>query len=316
MKITCPPGVLVIDVSMWDDHLNMAELIDGGIKSVILGVYKKWALTGWVLNDNCKRIADQVVASGLPLMCYFFYYVKNDPIKDANWFVDIMSGYLVKFWWADCEDTTGTTSALLRSEQNRRFMLQLHTRMPNSGMYTAQWYVNGYAPEMDKWLPHYQTWIAQYKYQPSLKTAMTWNELKSNWLPNYDVQKTSGMIEENFVGHQFIGDRIMLPGVYDLYNRRLVLDVNVFKAEFISGLGASPLPPTPPPVIPIPPQMFTNYIVLSYSINIRTGAGTGYSIAYTKSQNSILQVASIIPQNGYVRLTDGNYAYLGYLRKA
>lgn len=312
MKITCPPGLLVPDVSRWNDHLDMSELINGGVKAVILGFYKKWVPFKYVLNDNCKRIADQVVASGLPLMGYKYYYCAEDPVKDADWFIEAMSPYPVKFAWADCEDVKPGYSTTFRSEQARRFMLALHAGFPKSGIYTARWYLDGYAPGMNTWLAHYQTWIAQWKYQPSLKTSMSWEELKKNWLPNYDVLATSGMLPENFMGHQFTGDRCILPGVYDYYNRRQPLDVSVFNADFINSLGDS-TPPFPPP--PPPNPDFTQYRVLSWQLNVRAGPGAGFGILYTVKQNAILDVTNAVSVNGYVRLTDGNWVYAAYLTK-
>lgn len=312
MKITYPPGVLTIDVSKWDDHLNISELVAGGVKAIILGFYKKWSWGKYVLNDNCKRLADQIATSGVLMMAYKYYYVAEDPVKDADWFVDMLAPYPVKYAWADCEDTTVAPRQLTRSEQNRRFMLELHTRFSQSGLYTAKWYVNGYAPAMDVWMAHYQTWIAHYKYQPTLKTSMSWEELKANWMPNYDVLATLGMLTEKFVGHQFTGNRVMLPGVYDYYNRRLVLDVNVFKPEFIASLGSAVIPA--PPITP-PATTYTEYVVLSWQLSVRFGPGTGYGKAYSAVQGQVLRVASTTVVNGYVKLTDGNWAYFSYLVK-
>jgi hypothetical protein len=309
MKITCPPGVLVPDVSRWNDHLNISELA-GHVKAIILGFYKKWVPFKYVLNDNCRRIADQVAASGIPLMAYKYYYCAEDPIKDADWFMEAMQPYPVKFAWADCEDVRTGYSAAFRSEQARRFMLALHSGFPKSGIYTARWYVDGWAPDMNTWIAHYQTWIAQWKYQPSLKTMMSWEELKKNWLPNYDVLATSGMLPEKFMGHQFTGDRCILPGVYDFYNRRQPLDVSVFNADFINNLGNSAPPPPPPPP---PDPGFTLYFVLSWQLNVRTGPGAGYGIAYTVKQNTVLKVTSAPIVNGYTRLVDGNWVYAAYL---
>jgi len=313
MKITCPPGVLVIDVSKWNHHLNISELISGGVKAVILGFYKKWSLFKYVLDDNCKRIADQVAASGVPLMAYKYYYCSEDPGKDADWFMEAMQPYPVKFAWADCEDVRSGYSAAYRSEQARRFMLALRAGFPKSGIYTAMWYVDGWAPAMNVWIAYYQTWIAHWKYQPSLKTMMSWEELKKNWLPNYDVLATWGMSPDKFMGHQFTGDRCMLPGVYDFYNRRMPLDVSVFKSEFIASFSA-PTPPPPPP--PTTDPFYIPYVVLSWQLNVRTGPGAGYGIAYTVKQNAILRVVDAASVNGYVQLTDGNWVYAAYLIEA
>jgi hypothetical protein len=318
MKITCPPGVPVIDINKYNHHLNMSELIQGGVKAVILGFYKgnwvpstSWPFYKYILHDNCKRLADQVATSGVPLMGYFYYYVKNDPVRDADWYVDAMQPYPVKWAWGDYEDIMVGPTPDMRSEQARRFSLQLRSRFPASGVYSAKWYVDGLAPAMNIWLPNYKMWIAHYRYQPSLKTPMSWEELKANWLPNYDVLASAGMLETQLAGHQFTGDRAMLPGVYDYYNRRMPLDVSVFKADFIASLGSGVLPPLPPTP---PVATCTEYIVLSWALNVRTGPGAGYGLAYTLKQGDTVKVASTIMTNSYVKLTDGNWAYFAYLR--
>ena len=58
MRIPCPPGQLVADGSLWDHHVKPQELVDGGVTSVIMGLYQgNWAMAN-TLNDNCKRICD------------------------------------------------------------------------------------------------------------------------------------------------------------------------------------------------------------------------------------------------------------------
>jgi hypothetical protein len=329
MKITCPPGVLVIDGNKYNHHFNMSELINGGVKAVILGFYKgNWTASSvypyykYPLHDNCKRLADQVATSGIPLMSFFYYYVKEDPNKEVDWFLEAMRPYPVKYAWGDIEDITPGYNKPVYSEQSRKFMLQLHSLYANSGCYGAKWYVDAFGTyldaqgqeirAMDAWLPLYTQWVAQYKYRPTLATSMSWEELKLNWLPNYDFLISQGMLPEKTMGHQFTGDRCMLPGVYNQFNVRMTLDVSVFNADFIKNLGTAPLPPVPP----VPPVVVgIDFRVISWQLNIRKGPGTAYPVAYTKIQGDVLKVANLTQNNGYVRLTDGNYAYFSYLQR-
>jgi hypothetical protein len=204
----------------------------------------------------------------------------------------------------------------------------LHTNFPKSGVYTAKWYTDGHCVttlpngtrinEMDKWLPKYAAWMAQYGKEPHGLTMMTWNELKSNWLPDYELKLSAGQLENQTVGHQFTGDRCLLPGVYQYYNSiyggRMAVDVDVFKQEFLTAIQDSPnTPPTPPPPVPA----FKNYIVISGALNIRSAPVMGPNIVRIAMQGDILQVVDIpIIQNGYVKLVDGNWAAFMYLRVA
>jgi hypothetical protein len=271
-------GPLVTDYSLWNDHLNTKELIDGGVVSIIMGFYKKWDWLRfkWVLNDNCKRILDQICVSPLILQAYKYYYTKDDPVADANWFADQMAAYPVKYAWADCEDVSGVVDPKLRSEQHRRFALQLHNRFPLSGVYTAKWYIDAYAPEMNIWLPHYNAWVSHYGYEPAPGTKMTWWELKNAWLPNYDIRLAPGQPPANVQGHQFT-DKPVLPGVYDKYNRPMASDVSVFKQEFITTISNGQVPPPPPP----PPVQQANYVVKAgTNPNVHLGSATGIVVGY------------------------------------
>ena len=232
-------GPLVVDISLWDDHLNIQELIDGGVVSAIVGIYKMWDGSKYVINTNSKRLLDQVSASSLLLQSYYYYYPQYDPLVEANWFVDAMGGYPVKYAWADCESYSSNMDAKLRSEHHRQFTAQVASRFPNTGVYTAKWYIDEYAPEMNLWIPKYKAWVPHYGHQPAGRTNMSWATLKTNWLPNYDIILAKGQTSANTVSHQFTGDVCILPGVYDNKNALRTLDVSVFTQEFINSLGGT-----------------------------------------------------------------------------
>jgi hypothetical protein len=247
MKILCPPGYLVVDGSLWNDHLNAAELIAGGVGTVIIGLYRLNNNSD-VLNANSQRLCEQAIAGGLKLHAYCYYYPERDPIKEANWFVDTFQakGYPILKAWADCEAFKAPMDMNARSEQNRRFSEQLCTRFPRMGVYTAKWYIDAYAPQMNLWLNKYDAWISHYGHQPAEVTRMSWEAFKATWLPNYDVIIAPGQAGK-MVGHQFTGDKFILPGLYDLYNQQQPTDVSVFDKDFMDALDSSAPVPTPPP---------------------------------------------------------------------
>jgi hypothetical protein len=277
MRITDP--VLVADVSLWNNHLNIQELVDGGVQSVIVGFYKQWSAkqNKYVLNDNCKRMADQVATDGrLVLQTYYYLYAEQPPISEADWFLNAMKPYPGKFAWVDCEDVDSLITPAARSESYRKFTLELHNNFPQSGVYTNNGYISSYAPSMNQWLPMYQSWVAEYAYQPAKRTMITWAELKANWLPNYNLILAPGQSPNKVVGHQFTGDRCLLPGVYDsgktlnaiLYKNRMPLDVSVFSKAFIDGLRVNTPPPAPPPV-PVPGPAYPAYTT-TVTVNVRS----------------------------------------------
>jgi len=237
-------GPLVIDVSLWDDHLNVQELIDGGVVSVIVGLYRQIAEGGKVvLNSNCRRICDQVAASDMLMQAYFYVHPEQDPIKQADWITNIIfiSGYPVKFIWADCEDYSAPMTSFARALSYQRFIDRIKANFPNSGVYTSRSFVYDHAPNMNKWLGSYPAWVAHYGRQPGKKVMLTWEQFKTDWLPNYNIFLAPG--QTNVVGHQFTGDRCLLPGVYSKFSYlpwwpnkgRLPLDVSVFTQSFITS---------------------------------------------------------------------------------
>ena len=73
------------------------------------------------------------------------------------------------------------------------------------------------------------------------------------------------------MGHQFTGDRCILPGSYTKYNQMQALDVSVFSKAFIEMLRGGPyVPPAPSPLPPTPTD-YVEYIVIYERINIRKG---------------------------------------------
>lgn len=260
-----PPYLIVGDLGLWAYRLNIQELIDGGITSIVLGFYKQWDYLRrkYVLNSNCRRMADQIAASPLTMQSYYYYYVTRDPIGEADWFVEAMRGYPVKFAWSDCEDKCLGASSIFRSEQNRRFTAHLYEMFP-SGLYTAKWYVDGYAPDMVKWIGKYQAWIAHYGRQPYQKTAMTWQTLKTYWMPNYDILLPGGLPQANVVGHQF-AETCILPAAYTQYGVRMPFDVSVFSKYFMDTIQGNP----PPPPVPAPN---TWRVTAINGINVRSSA--------------------------------------------
>jgi hypothetical protein len=287
---------------MYDHHLNTQELIDGGVVSVIVGLYKKWSFFKYVLNDNCKRILDQVASSTLILQAYYYYWVNRNPVSEADWFCNAMQEYPVKFAWADLEDVSASSQ---RSEQNRKFVDELHKNMPSSGVYSGKWYIDE-NPDMNKWIGKYPFWLSEYAHQPFVKTLMTWDQLKANWLPNYSLLLPPGVT--SVAGHQFTGDRCLLPGVYSEYGYRDVLDVSVFTPEFIQSLCGTPVP------VP-PPAPALDYIV-NTNCNVRLGPSTSFGIVRVAMKGEVIHLKSIVLTNTYAEMSDGNWITFSFLTKA
>jgi GH25 family lysozyme M1 (1,4-beta-N-acetylmuramidase) len=326
LRIPSPPALDVIDVSKWDNKINAQQLIDGGVVSVIVGIYKQWdpVTRKYVLNTNCRRICDQVKNSSLILQTYFYYYTANDPVIEANWYVDQMfiNNYPVAYAWVDVEDhpvidyrLDPPAAKALRSEQYRKFTEQVARRFPKVGLYFGRFFIGDWAPNMANWVGKYNHWLPSYYIQPTARTLMSWETLNTVWSPRYDVfyHKAMGPI----VGHQFTGDKCYLPGVYDsgftsnaiLYQNRMALDVSVFKKEFIDSLGGTYIPPVIPPVIG------EKYKIVPACINVRSAPVMipATWVRYGYKDEVVFVIGNLT--NGYVQLVDKTWLWQGYLEK-
>jgi hypothetical protein len=125
---------------------------------------------------------------------------------------------------------------------------------------------------MKTWLGNYKIWFAAYGKQPAIATQMTWQTLKDKWMPDYDpIYKDTGIVKENIVGHQFTGDRCLLPGGYQdvLGLKRKTMDVSVFQRSFMEQLGEVPTSPFEPPAPPAPGPSGNPYIFLGSHLWVR-----------------------------------------------
>jgi hypothetical protein len=267
MKIADP--VLTVDVSDWVDHINTRELEDGGVVSVIVGMYFNLVKGKWVLSPVSRKHCEAVAKSSMILQAYAWDDITLPAKDQALRYCDMLAaeGLPIKWTWADDEQwwaawgpwyearESGDYSQVpianpsLLSQHMRIFVETIHGRVPQIGVYTNKAFVHEHAPGMDAWLPNYLSWVPQYGKQPAQKIRMSWDELKAHWLPDYDIILSAGQFPNNVRGHQFTGERCLLPGSYNVWGIRQLMDVSVFERSFIDALRGSVAPvPTPPPV--------------------------------------------------------------------
>jgi hypothetical protein len=331
MKILDP--VLAPDVSIWCDHINPKEFEDGGCVSVVVGLYPAFDSTGKKILSpiSLQQCLDVATKSSMVLQAYYWDDITQDPIQQADWLAQIIQseGLPVKWVWADQEQwwtdwtawqqgragtipmsSVPTATPALISDHNQKFVQELHSKFPQSGVYTNNGFVSTWATGMNTWLPLYRSWVPQYGKQPKEATQITWAQLVSTWLPDYDIILASGQLPQLMMGHQFTGDAFILPGSYSKDNVQLPLDVSQFSKAFINAIKANTVNPvsgTPSPT----PTSPVNYVVIYPRINVRAlPDGNSTWIRYAV-QNEILQVVNIT--NGWAQLTDGSYVLAAYI---
>ena len=331
MKI--PDPVLAPDISDWCDHINPKEFEDGGCSSVVVGLYPSFDSKGVkvlspISRQHCLDVATQ---SSMVLQAYYWDDIIADPVRQADWVVQILrtEGLPIKWIWIDQEQwwtdwsawqkargglipmssvPTGSPAAI--SSHYQTFNIRLHSQIPQNGVYTNNGFVSTWAPGMNAWLSNYFAWVPHYGRQPKETTRMTWDILKESWMPNYEIILSTGQKPELVAGHQFTGDACILPGSYNRNGGALPLDVNVFSKVFIEAIRASDLNgiPTPPAV---PPPATVDYVVLYARVNVRAAPSGNATWVRFAVKDEMLHVVKI--ENGWAQLLDGTFIFAGYI---
>lgn len=341
MRITDP--VLAPDVSLWVDHINAKEFEDGGCQSIVIGLYRTTINGKWVLNATSRKQCQEVVTnSSLALQVYYWDDIILNPQEQADWVAETLQieGLPIKWVWADQEQwwanwnewyqfrngsipasSVTKASPANISSHNLAFNQRLKSKFPNMGVYTNKGFVASWALPMDTWLPDYAAWVPQYGRQPATATQMTWEELKANWLPTYDIVLSAGQLPAQVKGHQFTGDRCILPGSYTEQNLPMALDVNVFSKAFIDSLkGIIPEPPPlpHPAICPTCGQAWIDkpanqYYVNKLLVNVRSEPRTTAAwVAYAR----LNEIFTVYETSGdYSRVGDGRWIFSQYLTK-
>lgn len=282
--------VLVTDHSHWETMLRPQELIDGGVTDVIL---KAGSGLGAV-DSSFQKHGEAVAKFSKYLRLHAYWW--DDPIVSGNAQAEFAAQKLkasglpvlslwgdMEQWWANWGKWTAARAGKLPwkavpvfkpwalDSHCKAFAEALAKVWPVTGIYTGRGYITSYAPAMKNWLGKYKIWFAAWGKQPSVAKKMTWQELRDKWLPNYDpIFRDTGIVKENIVGHQFTGDRCILPGGYQdiLRWKGKAMDVSVFQRSFMEHLGEVS-GPIEDPVDPIPVPAGKPYIFLGSHLWVR-----------------------------------------------
>ena len=328
---------LVIDISKWQDHINPDEL--EGVEAVIIK-----SGSGMSRDPKFEKHGAAIAAAGITLMAYHWDDITIDPSEQAEWVLDDINktGLPIKFLWADQEQSwldwdefhaaafnkiawseVRRASSKNISAHNNTFIKTLASRMSKGlcGVYTNRGFTSSWARETKGWIGNYPTWVAHYGNQPKKRTELSWAELMQKWLPDYSPALPEGADINHLLGHQFSGDRFVLPGVYRNATDLSSLDVNVFEGAFIDKLKARKTtvkakktkenqPPAWPPSA-LKTEAGSQFLVNVDALNIRKGPGTNFAIQGLLTKNQ--QVTVIERQGKWANLDSGGWVYAVYL---
>jgi hypothetical protein len=259
-------NVLAIDVSRYEERLNGDELKAGGVGLIIAK-----CSSGTNADRNFVKHGLEAARVGIPFAAYHW----GDPTVDAAAQVDfclqtikgvgvpILAVALdIEQWWADWSlwsqalysQIPWTSVPRIPANKLNGFYYDVFNRLSREMeaiAYTSRSFVMDSVPTAAPWLAQSKLWLAQYGRQPKGGTYLTWEEVREKWLPTYTPLAPAGTPPENIIGHQFSGDCMWLPGVYDALGRRSALDVNVFDDAWVAKItGGATLEPAIP-VVPV-----------------------------------------------------------------
>jgi GH25 family lysozyme M1 (1,4-beta-N-acetylmuramidase) len=271
-----------IDVSRYQQRLDKNALA-GNIDFLIakVGQYN-WqadfkdlgAHVDSMFASHVQTAADLGVACGA--YWYFDPTVPQDPIyplkdRQIQMLQYALSGKRVHFLSIDAEMTKDpnaperTITNYQISTTTRQFANRVKALYPNLRViiYTGNWYVNDYAPDMKVWLDSekWEVWLATYPMDADAKpgiNAASWADFRGRFAPEWPENKSFPWISNQVCKiWQFSGDKYTAPGVYGdkVLPKLSAVDVNYFngpKAEFYKWCGFTPGSVTPDPVIPDP----------------------------------------------------------------
>jgi uncharacterized protein YraI len=321
---------LVVDISLYDDHIDAKLLKKAGVAAVIVR-----SGSGMQRDPKFVSNAQAVADAGLILMAYYWDDILCDPTNQAMWAVEDIArtGLPVKFIWADQEQwwtswsawhsarkgeipysAVPRASAANISLHNRIFAGALHALYPQSGVYSNYGFVTSWAQPIKDWLGLFPLWVAHFGRQPRPPISTTWETLQKEWMPNYPLLIPPGGKEEWIFGHQFTGDAFRLPGIYDAANKPMLTDVSIFEEEFLKVISAGQVPPPPPenPDPSVPPEGAPEYFVNVGVLNVRSGPGTSYKIVGWLNRNTVVKIDKI--QDQWAHLEGGtSWAWGPYL---
>ena len=293
---------LGIDVSRYQAKLD-ASLLKGNIDFMIAkaGQYN-WSKDHHDLGSHVDSMFASHVQTaadlGIPCGAYWFFdpTVPQDPVNALDdWQIQMLQyalhGKRVHFIAIDVEmfedpNSKGTIVTNHQISTNaRQFSDRVQKLFPDLPVmiYTGNWFVNQYAPDMKVWMDtgHWPVWLAQYP--STVKAAAQWADFRGGaYAPEWPADKVFPWLSNQACTiWQWSGDCLTAPGVYGdaAGTQPSALDLNFYngtKAMFYKWLNFAPvtIPVTPPPDNPpvVVPPVTPPVVVDARTIEARVAA--------------------------------------------
>jgi hypothetical protein len=249
--------VIVVDISRYQQRLEVQELQAGGVQHVIIK-----AGGGITVDAMYHSHAENCLSHNMPVSIYYWADPTIAPDKQVQILLKEADLYPISHIWVDIEQWWSVWAewykalqlkmawqgvSRFRPDKLNEFYLKFMESLVAGakkpvGIYTSNGFVTSYAPKMSQWLMNYDIWVAHFSKTVPKGAKMTWQQFMKLYTPNFSPLLPPGANPERIVGHQFTGDRIRLPGMYSLPTgpAQSGADVSLFNSEWLERITLRP----------------------------------------------------------------------------
>lgn len=250
-------NVIVVDISRYQQRINVPELQAGGVKHVIIKA------GGCITADPMYQShVETCLSQKMPVSLYYWADPTFARERQVQMLLQQAELYPISFIWVDIEQWWSVWAdwykalanklawqfvARFRPEKLNEFYFQFMQDLVAGakrpvGVYTSNGFVISYAPKMSTWLANYDIWVAHFSKIVPKGVTMSWPQFMKSYTPNFAPLLPPGANPERVVGHQFTGDRVRLPGMYSLPKGsvRSGADVSLFDPEWLQSVTLQP----------------------------------------------------------------------------
>ncbi len=311
---------LAVDIAKYTKGIDPLPLHDASVQLVILKV-----------DELFLQNASVLAKTGMPIAAYHWIDPTVDAAQQVADTLNILRSsnlpVLAIFadfeqWWSKWDEWHKAIQKTLAWNLVSRFnpsKISNHAKQVFEGFAASEWktfgytrasFVNEYAPEAASWIPGYRWWLAHYI--TSGEQTLTWTDLKATILPLVDFfpARPPGITREQVIGHQFTGDVLSVPGLYeDIYRTKYsTADINLFDDQFLLEIGAIPTPRELPEVLK------EAIVTASPTLNVRSGPAMSFPVLYKLAKGAPVKITELREGWAKLRAFDEEWCSAAYLQ--
>jgi len=225
-KVTAPNVIIKIGGSLWESKLGLSHAINANKAGKRVCLYY-WNDPGYdpiQQADHYLSLAQKVINSGVPVYGLF--------VDVEQWWSDWDLWRQYKGVISDTHIPHYTDSQI--SENGRLMVESLEARTSITvGVYTGNWFVEGCAPSMKKWIINHYIWVSYYWYSGD-RRDVTWQDLQGYYQPSTTALpiRWSWIPLDKLVLWQWTGDVFQPQGTWSIaYVRKKPIDLSCYRGR-------------------------------------------------------------------------------------